>query len=404
MKRYLILLLALLASPAFAQEKPDEHGRGYVQSPFAKQLKAESHAKHGKRLMALQQLDLPEKFETPFQIPQQNQGSCGSCWDVSACRAISCAYVAAGLAKGDGSFVISADTVMWCYSTGGCSGDDASTVFRIAKKDGLPINADVGEYKATGRGPCNKSAKRYKIGDSGNADANNDGYADYNEIKAVILAHGACVITVDAGALVNGEEVSTYRGRGTDHQIIVVGWDDTKKGGPAKAKRTAEEDKGGGEYEAAGHSGALLCVNQWGNWGFEHNGQMGFCWLGAFDNGHIAASGSEEVLWCRVENPNPPTPPVPPVPVPPVPPAPAPTVTFTIPAYSFTVPGVWGSSTVTIPARTITAPIAQPKSGACEDCSPVAPVAQVPLKAVQSPSRPGSTAPSRPRFFRRLFR
>lgn len=290
------LLLALLCCQSFAQEKAP-HGRGYVPSPRTKELREASHKKHGPTLKRLAALSLPATYESPYQIPQQDQGNCGSCWDVSGSILVSMAHVQAGNAKGDGSFVISADTVMWCYSTGGCGGDDASTVMEIAKKDGLPINADVGEYVATGRGKCNKTAKRYKIDDWGYADADGDGKATYEEIKTVIFKYGAAICTNDANGLIDGEAVSTARGRGTDHQIIYVGWDDTKVGN--------------------GYKGALLCKNQWGDWGFQHNGQMGYCWLAAFTNGTIAASGSEEVIWCAVKGDLPPPPPTP-VPAPPL--------------------------------------------------------------------------------------
>jgi hypothetical protein len=290
--RLFLLLLVCLCSQSLAQEKK-EHGRGYVPSPFNKALRANSHAKHGPTLKRLADIPLPATYETPYQIPNQDQGNCGSCWCVSGCIIVSCAHVQAGNAKGDGSFTISADTVMWCYNTGGCGGDDASTVMRIAEKDGLPINADVGEYKDVGRGPCNKTAKRYKIDDWGYADTDGNGSSSYEEIKTCIFKYGACICTNDAGALNDGEAVSTARGRGTDHQIIYVGWDDTKVGN--------------------GYKGALLCKNQWGDWGFKHNGQMGYCWLAAFTNGTIAASGSEEVIWCQVNSVAPPPPPPPPV-------------------------------------------------------------------------------------------
>ncbi len=277
MFRLLLLSLALLTGPTFGQQP---RATGYVPHPQLKALRADSHAKHGPTLRRLAEATLPATFESPYQIPQQDQGNCGSCWDVSGCRAVSCAFVSAGAAKGDGSFVISADAVMWCYSTGACGGDDASTVMQIAAKDGLPINADFGEYQATGRGTCNKTAKRYKIDDWGYADADGNGTDSYDEIKSAIFKYGPCVITVNAGGLNNSETVSTSRGGGTDHQIIVVGWDDTKTG--------------------SNYKGALLCVNQWGQWGFSHNGQMGFTWLGAFSDGTIAASGSTEVIWCHV--------------------------------------------------------------------------------------------------------
>lgn len=289
--RLVLLLLACLCSQSLAQEKP--HATGYVPSPFTKALRANSKVKHGPSLTRLATLTLPATYESPYQIPNQNQGNCGSCWAVSGAIIVSMANVQAGNAKGDGSFVASADTVMWCYSTGGCNGDDASTVFRIAENDGLPINADVGEYKDTGRGPCNKTAKRYKIDDWGYADTNGDGWSSYEEIKTCIFQYGGCICTNAAGALNDGEAVSTSRTSRTDHQTIYVGWDDTKVGN--------------------GYKGALLMKNQWGDWGFKRNGQWGYCWLAAFNDGKIAASGSSEVMWVKVNGSGPPLPPPPPV-------------------------------------------------------------------------------------------
>lgn len=287
----ILILLASFCGQSIAQEK--EHARGYVPSPQRKALQEASHKKHGAMLKRLAGVPLPATYESPYQIPQQDQGNCGSCWAVSGSICVSMANVKAGVGKGDGSFVISADTVMWCYPTGGCNGDDASTVFDAAMKDGLPINADVGEYKATGRGPCNKTAKRYKIKDWGDADADGNGWSSYEEIKACIYKYGSCICTNSAGALNNGEAVSTSRTSRTDHQIVYVGWDDTKTG--------------------SGYKGALLAKNQWGDWGFTRNGQRGYCWLAAFTDGRIAASGSSEVLWCEVESVGPPIPPTPPV-------------------------------------------------------------------------------------------
>jgi hypothetical protein len=176
--------------------------------------------------------------------------------------------------------------------------------------DGLPINADVGEYEATGRGTCNKTAQRYKISHWGFVNKDENTPATYAQIKAAIFQFGSCVLTVDAGGFNDySGGVMTYQGRGTDHQITVDGWDDGKTGN--------------------GYSGALRIRNQWGpSWGETINGQPGYGWLAAFPDGTIAASGSSEVAWCQVgDGPVPPTPPTPPVPpAPPVPPGPLPPV------------------------------------------------------------------------------
>ncbi len=140
---------------------------------------------------------------------------------------------------------------------------------------------------------------------SGYVDADGNGLAEYQEIKAAILGFGSCVITVNAGGLVDGDRISRSKGGGTNHQIIVCGWDDTEKADPSDL-------------------GHLICRNQWGDWGYKIDGQAGYTKLAAFSNGRIAASGSSEVLFCHFENGPTPDPIPPPDPLPPPDPDPVP--------------------------------------------------------------------------------
>src|SRR5262245_52956425 len=94
------------------KEEPEKtYPRGY-KAPSEEVLKKahlEARLRHGKRMASLP-VAAPATFDCRalgWVIPTQDQGNCGSCWDVAVTVQVSCAYVKAGLAKNDGSFVIS---------------------------------------------------------------------------------------------------------------------------------------------------------------------------------------------------------------------------------------------------------------------------------------------------------
>lgn len=267
----------------------------------------------------------------------QDQGNCGSCWDVSATGVVTNAYIKAGLAKGDGSFVLSPQYVLDCGNNGGCNGDDAPTVLDMAAGKGLPTTADYGPYVAGPQRCKYTNQKLYTIKEWGFCTPNqSQGMAAVQDIKNCLVKFGALSTAVAANS-----DWDNYNGgvmpfrklspNAIDHDVSIVGWDDTKTVPGTSAK------------------GAWLGLNQWGtSWG-----EAGYFWIG-YGSHQIGT----EAAWVNVAT----LPPPPPDPVPPTPPTPPVPPTPPTPP----VPPVVGSITLTLPtgdalsidqaAKTVTLP------------------------------------------------
>ena len=246
----------------------------------------------------------------------QDQGNCGSCWDVSATGVITNAYIKAGLAKNDGSFVLSPQYVLDCGNNGGCNGDDAPTVLDMAAGKGLPTAGDYGPYVAYAQRCRYTNQKLYTIKEWGFCTPNqSQGMAATQDIKNCLVKFGALSTAVVADSSWDNYSGGVMRfeksnPNAIDHDVSIIGWDDTKVVPGTNAK------------------GAWLVLNQWG----ESWGENGCCWIG-YGSHQIGT----EAAWANVAALPPPPPD--PTPTPPNPPAPP-----TPPA-----PPVAGSITLTLP-------------------------------------------------------
>lgn len=278
-----------------------KHGRGHITPKNIAELHAKSWAAHGRRLKNLPKVTTPtwDCRTLGFVTPVDDQGQCGSCWDVSATGVLATAFCKAGYAKADGSFNISPQYILdnCGPSNGGCDGDDASTVTQWALSNGLPTTQDYGPYTAqSGRCQLKANTKMWKINAQGYC-SQTQGIAATQDIKNAIVAYGPISSAVDAGGFDNySSGVMQGDGSNIDHDVSIAGWDDTMAGG------------------------CWLVKNQWGNsWGMS-----GYCYI-PYGKWSIGTSA----LWVSVD-PLPPVPPIPPVPpVPPGPPSPG-TGTYTL--------------------------------------------------------------------------
>lgn len=255
--------------------------KGHVRAPNKDHLITISALQHGRMLRGLRQ-DVPSSFDARTKGiigPIKDQGQCGSCWDFSGTFVCETAFYLAGLLKPDGSQALDEQYTLDCGNNGGCGGDDNTNVLDWCKKTGLPLTSVYGPYDASAARCAYKQGQQlYKIDDWGFADGSGgNGVTPTAAIKAAIMAYGCVGSGVAAGGdsfWDSGTGIGTGRSSNIDHDVGIVGWDDSK-----------------------GNGGAWIMRNSWGTgWG-----EGGYAWVqyGAYDLG-------TEAVWAVVRNPNPP--------------------------------------------------------------------------------------------------
>lgn len=258
---------------------PAGQATGHVRAPNKDHLIALSWRKHRHMLQALLAKAPPPTWDSRklgWVGPIKDQGQCGSCWDFSGTGVVEIAYYKAGALKPDGSDALSEEYTLSCGNNGGCNGDDNTTVLEWAKKTGLPKTSDYGPYAARRQSCAFKPQMTlYKVDDWGFADGSGgNGVTPTADIKAAIMQYGCVGCAVDAGFSDPGTGVISGGGRNIDHDVILVGWDDSK-----------------------GHAGAWIMRNSWNtSWG-----DGGYAWIeyGAFSIG-------TEAVWAHVNAAAPP--------------------------------------------------------------------------------------------------
>ncbi len=166
--------------------------------------------------------------------PTRIRSQCGSCWLFSGTGTAEIAFYKAGVLKADGSQSLSEQYGLSCGKNGGCNGDDNTTTLAEAKATGIPLTSAYGPYTAS-RGSCkwSSSMKLYLIDDWGFCTGDGQGgVAATQDIKNCIKAYGCAGSGVAAGGdrfWDNGQGIGTGRSTNIDHDVIIIGWDDSKK-------------------------------------------------------------------------------------------------------------------------------------------------------------------------------
>jgi C1A family cysteine protease len=326
--------------------------RGHKARPDIDRLRKRKWALHGHHQAKLPKATAPTYDCVALGIvgPIKDQGQCGSCWDFSGTSIVESAQFQASIAKNDGTFALSEQYTLDCGQNGGCNGDDNTTVTDWAQKTGLPTTADYGPYQASSWQCSYKPAMPlFKIAAQGFCTNNNGGVADTQDIKNCMVAYGPIGCGVDASAFDSYQAGQVMSGQGSniDHDVVIVGWDDSK-----------------------GNGGAWKVRNSWGTgWG-----EGGYCWMeyGAYSIG-------SEAVWVS-QTPTPPVPgpdpgpgPIPPGPIPPgpgpgpQPPAPTTGYSVTIPDRTIMVPHMFGTVPVVVPGGTF--PCTPTTTKGCNGCN-----------------------------------
>lgn len=267
-------------------------------------LRAASLSKYGAMLKALPKVTAASWDCRTLGLvgPIQNQGNCGSCWDFSGTDICTSAFYKAGQLKNDGTpnSYLCQQYILDCCPSGGCNGDDNITVTAWCKSTGMPTQADYGPYQAR-EGSCKlkPGTKMYVAQDWGFCTTTDKyGVATVQDIKNAMVAFGPIGAAIAADdAFVNVQVGQVFHGNSNqiNHDIVLVGWDDSKE--------------------------AWLLRNSWGvSWC-----DKGYCWIA-----YGANMVGTEAVWVSAL-PAPPSPPQPPTPPsPPSPPLPGNPITITL--------------------------------------------------------------------------
>jgi C1A family cysteine protease len=209
--------------------------KGHVRRPDKDHLIAISNAKHQNHLKQMLAIPQPSSWDSRAMNlvgPVKDQGQCGSCWDFSGTGIIEIAFNKAGIGGGPNTFILSEEYSLSCYRNGKCNGDDNTTVLEWAKANGLPLTSVYGPYaQKPERCAYNSSMVLYQPDDWGFADsAGGSGVTSTTDIKSAIMQYGAvgCGVAADNAFQAYTGGVFTDSGSTqVDHDIILVGWDDS---------------------------------------------------------------------------------------------------------------------------------------------------------------------------------
>ncbi len=196
--------------------------------------------------------DLPESWDwrqLDGVTPVTHQGGCGSCWDFAGIAAMESMIKIYGGIELD----LSEQQVLSCATFGyGCGGGWSDSVWKHARDFGITTEACM-PYMADDEVPCTEegcvkvaSANEWYNIPNG-IDEIKTAIAEFGPVKTSFYVYGD-FYDYDGGCYEHADEVS-----GTNHAILVIGWDDN----------------------ACGNNGAWLCKNSWGDgWG-----EDGFFWM-----------------------------------------------------------------------------------------------------------------------------
>jgi Papain family cysteine protease len=276
-----ILALTLSAEAPVEKAKVIKHGRGHVKAKNLAELRARSNALHGHRLRAIPKVTAAswDCRTLGYVPPIVDQGQCGSCWDFSGTGVSESALIKAGILKNDGSGALSEQYTLDCGNNGGCNGDDNTTVLAWALKTGLPLTSAYGPYQAeAGKCKYTSAMTLYKISQWGFA-GNESGVTAVQDIKNAMVTYGpiGCAVAAGGGWWDSGTGTDTGTSRDIDHDVILVGWDDTHDNGDST-------------------KGAWIMRNSWGtSWGVG-----GYAWMK-----YGADSIGTEAVWASATPPAP---------------------------------------------------------------------------------------------------
>ena len=211
-------------------------------------------------------------------VPDVRFQECGNCWAYSAIGPIECSYIRLNSIADPSTINLSEKQLVACSKAGDCTGGLTYQAFMYLKSTSSPLVSesdlpDDGQDK-----PCPQKIPPtavVRLFDWGVVDPSGDisKIASVNKIKEALCKYGPVAASMNATPLFQNyagggvfyEQASNYENPTSNHAVVIIGWDDTKR--------------------------AWLVRNSWSSgWG-----DKGYCWI-RYDSNNIGRRAAWAVV------------------------------------------------------------------------------------------------------------
>lgn len=221
------IVLCLLSTSAFAEVKTVQTVAGPRATGYLGWPTQEARLKAPYKGIDVSDTWIPRSFSwrNSWIVPEtRNQSSCGSCWSFAITRSLE---IAVGLQGFREIPDLAEQQMVSCDSTAyGCSGGymtsaDFAVKYGLTEEKNFPYQA--ADVRCKSSLPTKEKAISYSLLGSATKEPS------IQEMKAAILRYGSVFVTVSAGGSGwsgNADVVTGCRNRGTNHMVVLVGWDE----------------------------------------------------------------------------------------------------------------------------------------------------------------------------------
>jgi len=175
--------------------------------------------------------NLPDSYSwDSIHLPIVNQGSCGSCWAISAVEALEAQLQKTGQAEGvklsAQALVDCVPNPQHCGGTGGCDGATGELAYAFVKDHGIPLESELPYTAETGHcehseGPW-PSSQRVRISGWHQLPSNK-----YEPLMQALASEGPVVVSVDGNSWFDYDK-GVFDGCDKDailgHAVLLVGY------------------------------------------------------------------------------------------------------------------------------------------------------------------------------------
>lgn len=249
--------------------KPDAEGEqnfGWVPSPDMPEVHKPEDVKARAKSLLLSKYDLRDPngdgdMSDSLVPPVRDQGNCGACWSFASYGALEVSLL--GFYGHLDDFSENNMIGSSGYDWGACGGGNIDMSLSYLSRNAGPVRESADPYDDNDSGYCVDCPPEKYIDAAVKLPVRSGG-SDYEYIKRAVSEHGALYASMywGSGYYNYSDRTYYYPGRGTNHAVTIIGWDDDK------------------DIDGAPGRGAFIIRNSWG----KYWGEDGYFYISYYDS------------------------------------------------------------------------------------------------------------------------